>query len=131
VHEDCQDVVVADCKEIATYPGRDLQHRSIMNTHYWREGNLPNNSKCAVCKKSCFTAECLTGFRCGWCGITVKKDSLFIDRLLLWFFATYSFRQRIRIRINICIAIHFKSSVIRNKKKERYFVSMIEGLSQI
>ncbi|TGZ53488.1 Diacylglycerol kinase [Temnothorax longispinosus] len=43
---------------------------TVRHTHHWREGNLPSSSKCAVCKKSCFTAECLAGFRCEWCGMT-------------------------------------------------------------
>ncbi|XP_018350042.1 PREDICTED: diacylglycerol kinase theta isoform X9 [Trachymyrmex septentrionalis] len=69
VHVECQDFAVADCKENATYlPGKDLS--AVKHTHHWREGNLPSSSKCAVCKKSCFTAECLAGFRCEWCGMT-------------------------------------------------------------
>ncbi|XP_035719225.1 diacylglycerol kinase theta-like isoform X6 [Vespa mandarinia] len=69
VHTECQDFSVADCKENATYlPGKDLA--AVKHTHHWREGNLPSNSKCAVCKKSCFSAECLSGFRCEWCGVT-------------------------------------------------------------
>ncbi|XP_025263318.1 diacylglycerol kinase theta isoform X7 [Camponotus floridanus] len=69
VHIECQDFAVADCKENATYlPGKDLS--AVKHTHHWREGNLPSSSKCAVCKKSCFTAECLAGFRCEWCGMT-------------------------------------------------------------
>ncbi|XP_043685794.1 diacylglycerol kinase theta isoform X2 [Vespula pensylvanica] len=69
VHTECQDFAVADCKENATYlPGKDLA--AVKHTHHWREGNLPSNSKCAVCKKSCFSAECLSGFRCEWCGVT-------------------------------------------------------------
>ncbi|XP_043462274.1 diacylglycerol kinase theta isoform X7 [Leptopilina heterotoma] len=69
VHTDCQDFAVADCKENATYlPGKDLV--SVKHTHHWREGNLPTNSKCAMCKKSCFSLECLAGFRCEWCGMT-------------------------------------------------------------
>uniref|UniRef100_A0A5K3F901 diacylglycerol kinase (ATP) n=2 Tax=Mesocestoides corti TaxID=53468 RepID=A0A5K3F901_MESCO len=39
--------------------------------HHWREGNLPVNSKCSSCKKTCWSAECLTGLRCEWCGVTV------------------------------------------------------------
>ncbi|VDM80064.1 unnamed protein product [Strongylus vulgaris] len=35
-----------------------------------REGNLPKDSKCVVCKKSCWSAECLAGMRCEWCGVT-------------------------------------------------------------
>ncbi|XP_011863317.1 PREDICTED: diacylglycerol kinase theta isoform X7 [Vollenhovia emeryi] len=70
VHVECQDFAVADCKENATYiPGKDLS--AVKHTHHWREGNLPSSSKCAVCKKSCFTAECLAGFRCEWCGMTL------------------------------------------------------------
>ncbi|XP_033224636.1 diacylglycerol kinase theta isoform X3 [Belonocnema kinseyi] len=69
VHTDCQDFAVADCKENATYlPGKDLV--SVKHSHHWREGNLPTNSKCAWCKKSCFSVECLAGFRCEWCGMT-------------------------------------------------------------
>ncbi|XP_011051496.1 PREDICTED: diacylglycerol kinase theta isoform X6 [Acromyrmex echinatior] len=69
VHVECQDFAVADCKENATYlPGKDLS--AVKHTHHWREGNLPSSSKCAVCKKSCFTTECFAGFRCEWCGMT-------------------------------------------------------------
>ncbi|XP_069692506.1 diacylglycerol kinase theta isoform X5 [Periplaneta americana] len=69
VHADCQDFAVADCKENATYlPGKELS--LVHHQHHWREGNLPNNSKCAVCKKNCWSAECLAGFRCEWCGMT-------------------------------------------------------------
>lgn len=32
-------------------------------------GNLPANSKCQTCKKTCWSAECLAGMRCEWCGI--------------------------------------------------------------
>ena len=71
VHADCQDFAVADCKENATYlPGKELS--LVHHQHHWREGNLPNNSKCIVCKKTCWSAECLAGFRCEWCGITVS-----------------------------------------------------------
>ncbi|GIY00149.1 diacylglycerol kinase [Caerostris extrusa] len=73
VHVECQDFGVADCKECATYvPSRDPS--TLMQTHHWREGNLPQNSKCQFCKKTCWSAECLTGMRCEWCSIT--KDSL-------------------------------------------------------
>ncbi|XP_011504566.1 PREDICTED: diacylglycerol kinase theta [Ceratosolen solmsi marchali] len=69
VHTDCQDFAVADCKENATYlPGKELS--SMKHSHHWREGNLPSNSKCALCKKTCFSAEYLAGYRCEWCGIT-------------------------------------------------------------
>ncbi|CAG5107360.1 Similar to Dgkq: Diacylglycerol kinase theta (Rattus norvegicus) [Cotesia congregata] len=72
VHTDCQDFALADCKENATYlPGKDLS--SVTHTHHWREGNLPTNSKCAVCKKGCCSTECLSGFRCEWCGMTLHS----------------------------------------------------------
>ncbi|XP_012144592.1 diacylglycerol kinase theta isoform X4 [Megachile rotundata] len=72
VHTDCQNFALADCKENATYlPGKDLAQ--VKHTHHWREGNLPSSSKCAVCKKNCFTAECLSGFRCEWCGMTLHS----------------------------------------------------------
>jgi len=70
VHVECVDFAVADCKENATYvPGKTLP---FIHHHHWREGNLPSNSKCSVCKKQCWSAECLTGMRCEWCGTTVS-----------------------------------------------------------
>ncbi|XP_032687982.1 diacylglycerol kinase theta isoform X2 [Odontomachus brunneus] len=70
VHIECQDFAVADCKENATYlPGKDLA--AVRHIHHWREGNLPSSSKCAACKKGCCSAECLSGFRCEWCGMTL------------------------------------------------------------
>ncbi|KAL3278720.1 hypothetical protein HHI36_016251 [Cryptolaemus montrouzieri] len=69
VHTECQDFAVADCKENATFlPGKQLNF--VHHQHHWREGNLPQNSKCALCKKNCYTVECLCGFRCEWCGLT-------------------------------------------------------------
>jgi diacylglycerol kinase (ATP) len=59
-HVECQDFAIADCKENATYvPGKDLS--SVKHQHHWREGNLPQSSKCAYCKKTCWSSECLTG----------------------------------------------------------------------
>lgn len=89
-HIECQDFAIADCKENATYvPGKELL--SFKHVHHWREGNLPQSSKCAYCKKTCWSSECLTGeliqstrcsiniqsikniilgYRCEWCGFT-------------------------------------------------------------
>lgn len=68
-HLECQDFVVSDCKECATYgPQKDLVN--IVHYHHWREGNLPANSKCLACKKTCWSSECLAGMRCEWCGVT-------------------------------------------------------------
>uniref|UniRef100_A0A8D8A9I8 Diacylglycerol kinase n=2 Tax=Culex pipiens TaxID=7175 RepID=A0A8D8A9I8_CULPI len=68
-HVECQDFAITDCKENATYvPGKELGH--VKHQHHWREGNLPQSSKCAYCKKACWSYECLTGYRCEWCGTT-------------------------------------------------------------
>lgn len=61
-----------DCCETATYvPNRELG--AITHNHHWREGNLPTNSKCHQCKKTCWTAECLAGMKCEWCGIATHS----------------------------------------------------------
>uniref|UniRef100_A0A915IID9 diacylglycerol kinase (ATP) n=1 Tax=Romanomermis culicivorax TaxID=13658 RepID=A0A915IID9_ROMCU len=66
--EDCLDLAVSDCKEAATYvPNADAVS---VHHHHWREGNLPQSSKCANCRKTCWSAECLAGMRCEWCGLT-------------------------------------------------------------
>ncbi|XP_065371403.1 uncharacterized protein LOC135963474 isoform X2 [Calliphora vicina] len=68
-HLECQDFAVPDCTENATYvPGKELLN--VKHQHHWREGNLPSNSKCVYCKKTCWSSECLTGYRCEWCGLT-------------------------------------------------------------
>lgn len=70
VHLECQDFSVANCKECATWvPGID-DSSIVVQHHHWREGNLPTNSKCHLCKKTCWSAECLSGMRCEWCGWT-------------------------------------------------------------
>ncbi|CAF4929352.1 unnamed protein product, partial [Rotaria sp. Silwood1] len=46
---------------------------SVRHHHHWREGNLPTNSKCAICRKTCWSSECLAGMRCEWCGITTHS----------------------------------------------------------
>lgn len=101
-HEDCKDFAVNDCRETATYaPGRDnvrtprlrLKEGQIITNarfqsttavrhhHHWREGNLPTNSKCVKCRKTCWSSECLAGMRCEWCGITVRlRVRLFVHR---------------------------------------------------
>lgn len=72
VHIDCQALAVNDCCETALYvPNRSL--KDVTHKHHWREGNLPTNSKCIVCKKSCWTTECLAGMKCEWCGITTHS----------------------------------------------------------
>lgn len=76
VHGECVDFAAADCKENATFAaGSDPRH-----VHHWREGNLPANSKCAACRRACWSAECLTGYRCEWCGSTVWILWIFVVR---------------------------------------------------
>nr|KAG5701307.1 hypothetical protein BaRGS_020669 [Batillaria attramentaria] len=58
--------VVSPCSSIAT----SLIKGNIVQYHHWREGNLPPNSKCVSCKKTCWSSECLAGMRCEWCGVT-------------------------------------------------------------
>ncbi|KAK2179943.1 hypothetical protein NP493_466g05012 [Ridgeia piscesae] len=68
-HMECMDFIVSDCKECATYVPRSDKSMPIQ-LHHWREGNLPGNSKCLLCKKTCWSSECLAGMRCEWCGVT-------------------------------------------------------------
>ncbi|XP_055331512.1 diacylglycerol kinase theta-like isoform X2 [Paramacrobiotus metropolitanus] len=69
VHAECQEFAASNCRECATYtPGKEPAQ--IIQYHHWSEGNLPNNSKCASCRKSCWSSECLCGYRCAWCILT-------------------------------------------------------------
>lgn len=38
-----------------------IYQNNLFLQHHWREGNLPQTSKCAYCKKTCWSSECLTG----------------------------------------------------------------------
>ncbi|CCD63966.1 Diacylglycerol kinase [Caenorhabditis elegans] len=69
VHVDCSDLAVSDCKEAATYVA-NMESANTVQYHHMREGNLPKESKCIVCRKTCFSTECLAGMRCEWCGQT-------------------------------------------------------------
>lgn len=67
-HADCVEFALANCKEIDVYvPGKQLS--LVIYEHHWREGNLPSSAKCTICKKTCWSSECLSGYRCEWCGI--------------------------------------------------------------
>ncbi|KAK2703868.1 hypothetical protein QYM36_017796 [Artemia franciscana] len=69
VHIECQDQSSANCRQAGSFvPGRTLG--DIKPTHHWREGNLPTGAKCAFCRKACWSSDCLTGWRCEWCGIS-------------------------------------------------------------
>ncbi|KAI6190737.1 Diacylglycerol kinase [Aphelenchoides bicaudatus] len=72
VHVDCVDLGVSifkDCREAATFvPSLDkVSHKQY---HHMREGNVPRDSKCIICKKLCYSPECFTGLQCEWCFLT-------------------------------------------------------------
>ncbi|XP_077284863.1 diacylglycerol kinase theta isoform X2 [Arctopsyche grandis] len=69
VHSECVDFAAADCRENATYVP-EVRLADVRHRHHWREGNLTPATKCVACRKACWSAECLTGYRCEWCGIT-------------------------------------------------------------
>ncbi|XP_071481148.1 diacylglycerol kinase theta-like isoform X2 [Diadema antillarum] len=71
-HLGCLDFVVSNCIRFLDYDeSRDIN--KIMVHHHWREGNLPTNSRCLVCKKSCATHECLASMKCEWCWATAHS----------------------------------------------------------
>ncbi|KAL7064199.1 hypothetical protein AAHC03_05386 [Spirometra sp. Aus1] len=72
-HYDCKEFAVNDCKQGAAFRQQN-QSNDSEGTHHWREGNLRSNTKCGLCKKPCASSECLTGFRCLWCGTTVHAS---------------------------------------------------------
>ncbi|KAF0288821.1 Diacylglycerol kinase theta [Amphibalanus amphitrite] len=75
VHVDCQEFAVPNCKTSSEFiPGQKVSE--VQHAHLWREGNLPSNSKCAVCRKTCWSSECLTGMRCEWCVTTVHAPCM-------------------------------------------------------
>lgn len=80
VHVECQDFATPDCKETATYTPfrgvKETREDEVLIKHRWREGNLPMGAKCEYCKKNCSHTECLTGFQCEWCWITVSLTLL-------------------------------------------------------
>lgn len=83
VHAECVELSVPNCKECATYfPGRELS--SVRHIHHWREGNLVPNSKCAVCKKTCWSSECLAGYRLETVRLLAVSQSEFQQSWDLW-----------------------------------------------
>ena len=68
-HSGCKELAFNNCKQCATYSFSSLS----TDSHHWIEGNLPSSARCQVCTKSCTSTDCLTGFRCGWCGIAVSE----------------------------------------------------------
>lgn len=71
-HVNCKSKAFNNCKRCATY----AEGMKDLNRHHWIEGNLPSSAQCHVCAKNCATSDCLSSFRCGWCGITVHSGCL-------------------------------------------------------
>ncbi|PIK49328.1 putative diacylglycerol kinase theta [Apostichopus japonicus] len=69
VHLHCLDFALNNCIDVAHHD-EDVDPTTATIKHHWRDGNLPTNSRCVVCKKSCASSECLTGMQCDWCYIT-------------------------------------------------------------
>uniref|UniRef100_A0A0R3R1S7 diacylglycerol kinase (ATP) n=1 Tax=Brugia timori TaxID=42155 RepID=A0A0R3R1S7_9BILA len=47
-----------------------LDKNKQVQHHHMREGNIPRDSKCVVCRKACWSYECLAGMKCAWCSAT-------------------------------------------------------------
>ena len=73
-HTSCKAVAFNNCKECATY---SYGSTPSTDTHHWIEGNLHSGARCQICTKSCASTDCLTGFRCGWCGISVSNFKVY------------------------------------------------------
>ena len=52
-----------------------MEYENLTIFHF-QEGNLPNNSKCVKCKKTCWSPDSLTGMRCQWCGMSAHSSCL-------------------------------------------------------
>ena len=96
VHAECQEGALPNCRHASSHtPGRTLD--DLRPAHYWREGNLPTGAKCLVCRKSCWSGECLAGWKCEWCGLAVRQITppsflLFLSLFFLFFsFLFFSF----------------------------------------
>ena len=77
VHDACQEFAVPNCVEKATYDSsKSLSDARHGTAHHFQEGNLPNNSKCVKCKKTCWSPDSLTGMRCQWCGMSAHSSCL-------------------------------------------------------
>eukprot|EP00731_Ephydatia_muelleri_P011027 Em0005g1613a len=67
-HAGCGTILFKACRDCASYS------KQSKNAHHWIEGNLPAGSLCGVCGKGCGTSDCLSGFRCCWCGVTIHSS---------------------------------------------------------
>jgi diacylglycerol kinase (ATP) len=69
-HINCTAHSLNNCKNPSTY----TSVANVLFEHHWIEGNLTSSAKCEVCGKSCSSDLSLTGFHCGWCGVTVHSS---------------------------------------------------------
>ncbi|XP_020604326.1 diacylglycerol kinase theta-like isoform X2 [Orbicella faveolata] len=72
-HEECKEFSVSDCKKCAAYTPY-VQKQLLHQAHHWREGNLSPSAKCAHCKHTCGSIECLTSVKCSWCGLSAHSS---------------------------------------------------------
>lgn len=91
VHAECQEGALPNCRHASSHtPGRTLD--DLRPAHYWREGNLPTGAKCLVCRKSCWSGECLAGWKCEWCGLAVRPIIALLF-LSIGFFISHTIRS--------------------------------------
>ncbi len=98
------------------------------NFVFFKEGNLPSNSKCIKCRKACWSAECLTGMRCQWCGMTVTKtihlktssdhsfDSALTSYILL-FSKTNKLGKTLFLNYTVLLPRYFFNGIYRHFKR--------------
>ena len=70
-HQACGSGVTQACKwttkQSMERDGVKLYDKSLHQPHQWLEGNLPSNSKCLICTKSCGSKKSLQDWSCIWC----------------------------------------------------------------
>ena len=77
VHAQCQPSAVPNCRQAASdTAGGRLENSRRAAHHHWREGNLKAGASCSVCRRSCYSGRCLSGWQCDWCGTTVHSKCL-------------------------------------------------------
>lgn len=71
VHTQCRDKTINNCRQICR-PCGDTDP-DMEPTHHFVEGNLPSSTLCADCEKPINTKQCLTGYSCRWCNMSVHS----------------------------------------------------------
>lgn len=79
-HKHCAPKIALSCKWTtfetidAELVKRDSNDQTSCMPHQWIRGNLPLNSKCAVCESVCGSVLRLQDFKCIWCRVTVHES---------------------------------------------------------